>query len=391
MPASKTASRLGSYVARTTTGETVQAFVPPGLPPNPPLVMDRLYKPLDQATHALAQIDALAKLLPDVNLFLYMYVRKEALISSQIEGTQSSLSDLLLFESGENASVPVEDVEEVSNYIAALNYGLARMKKGFPLSARLIREVHGVLLRGGRGSNKSPGEFRRSQNWIGGSRPGNARFVPPPHEMIEPLFSDLEKFIHDDAEKLPALIKASLAHVQFETIHPFLDGNGRLGRLLITLMLCADGILAEPILHLSLHFKQHRQFYYDLLQDVRLKGDWERWCAFFLEGITETSQKISVDVKRILALMAKDRARIEAIGRSAASTQKVYNHLLKKPYLSLTKAAKELKLSVPTMTNAAMKLVDLGIVKELTGQARNRIFAYTKYLAILTEGTDPLD
>lgn len=210
-----------------------------------------------------------------------MYVRKEALVSSQIEGTQSSLSDLLLFENAENPSVPVDDVEEVSNYIAALNHGLERMRKGFPLSTRLIREMHKILLRGGRGANKAPGEFRRSQNWIGGTRPGKARYVPPPPEMVEDLMSDLEKFVHDEDQKLPALVKAALIHVQFETIHPFLDGNGRLGRLLITLLLCADGMLVQPILYLSLHFKEHRQLYYDLLQDVRLKGDWERWCDFF--------------------------------------------------------------------------------------------------------------
>jgi len=351
--------------------------------------MAGLYGLLDRATQALAHIDALAKLLPDVNLFLYMYVRKEALVSSQIEGTQSSLSDLLLFESGEGANVPVEDVEEVSNYIAALNHGLVRMKKGFPLSARLLREVHAILLRGGRGS-KMPGEFRRSKNWLGGTRPSNARFVPPPNEMLEVLMGDLEKFIHDNQE-LPILIKAALAQVQFETIHPFLDGNGRLGRLLITLMFRADGVLAEPILYISLHFKQHRQLYYELLQNVRTKGDWERWCCFFLEGVQETSQKISEDMKRILSLMAKDRAHIETIGRAGASTHRVYDYLLKKPYLLLSAAAKELKLSVPTITNAVMKLSELGIVKELTGQARNRIFAYTKYLAILVEDIEPLD
>ena len=386
------AARLGSYVTRSVTGgESYQAFIPPALPPVPALDMADLYGLLDQATKSLTHIGALAKLLPDVNLFLYMYVRKEALVSSQIEGTQSSLSDLLLFESGEKASVPVEDVEEVTNYIAALNYGLARMKKGFPLSARLLREVHGVLLRGGRGSNKSPGDYRRSQNWIGGTRPGNARFVPPPHEMLDNLMSDLERFIHDDEQKLPLIIKAALAHVQFETIHPFLDGNGRLGRLLITLMLCDGGLLEEPILYLSLHFKEHRQHYYDLLQDVRLKGDWERWCAFFLEGVVGTSQKIEADAKRILALIEKDRSRIATIGRASASARKVHDYLLKKPYLLLSKAAKELKLSVPTITATVMKLSDLGIVKELTGHARNRIFVYPKYLVILTEGTKPLD
>lgn len=383
-------SRLGSYVTRSATAESYKAFVPAALPPKPPLDMHRLYKPLDQAMKALGGIDALAKLLPDISLFLYMYVRKEALISSQIEGTQSSFSDLLLFENDESPGVPVDDVEEVSNYIAALNHGLARMKKGFPLSVRLIREMHKILLRGGHGSNKAPGELRRSQNWIGGIRPGKARFVPPPPEMVEDLMSALEMFIHDDKQKLPALMKVALIHVQFETIHPFLDGNGRLGRLLITLLLCADGVLAHPILYLSLHFKEHRQLYYDLLQDVRLKGDWERWCEFFLDGVTEVATQASMDAQKIIALLERDRVRIGTIGRAADSALKIHAYMLKKPYLSLTKVAKELDISVPTVTNAVMKMVDLGVLKELTGQARNRLFAYTDYLAILAVGTEPL-
>jgi Fic family protein len=338
----------------------------------------------------LGALDGLAKLLPDISLFLYMYVRKEALVSSQIEGTQSSLSDLLLYESDEAPAVAVDDVEEVSNYIAALNHGLARMKGGFPLSVRLICEMHKILLRGGRGSNKAPGEFRRSQNWIGGIRPGKARFVPPPPEMVNELMSDLEKFAHDEEMKMPALVKAALLHVQFETIHPFLDGNGRLGRLLITLLLCADGVLIEPILYLSLHFKEHRQLYYDLLQDVRLKGDWERWCEFFLDGVTETATQAAEDAKKIIELLDKDRVRIGQIGKAAPTALKVHSYLVKKPYLSLTKAAKELDISVPTITNTVAKLEEIGVLKELTGQARNRLFAYTNYLDILAAGTEPL-
>ncbi|MGE4312898.1 MAG: Fic family protein [Pseudobdellovibrionaceae bacterium] len=352
--------------------------------------MDRLYKSLDQAMKALGALDGLAKLLPDISLFLYMYVRKEALVSSQIEGTQSSLSDLLLYENDESPAVAVDDVEEVSNYIAALNHGLARMKDGFPLSVRLICEMHQILLRGGRGSNKAPGEFRRSQNWIGGIRPGKARFVPPPPEMVDDLMSDLEKFAHDEEMKMPALVKAALLHVQFETIHPFLDGNGRLGRLLITLLLCADGVLIEPILYLSLHFKEHRQLYYDLLQDVRLKGDWERWCEFFLDGVTETATQAADDAKKIIELLEKDRVRIGQIGKAAPTALKIHSYLVKKPYLSLTKAAKELDISVPTITNTVAKLEEIGVLKELTGQARNRLFAYTNYLDILAAGTEPL-
>ncbi len=383
-------NRLGSYVSRSSAGEMYKAFVPPALPPDPPLDMDRLYKPLDKAMKALGELDALAKLLPDIGLFLYMYVRKEALLSSQIEGTQSSLSDLLLFENQEKTNAPADDVEEVSNYIAALNHGLKRMRGGFPLSTRLIREMHAILLRGGRGSTKAPGEFRRSQNWIGGTRPGKARYVPAPPEMVGDLMSDLEKFIYTDKQSLPTLIKAALVHVQFETIHPFLDGNGRLGRLLITLLLCANETLVQPILYLSLYFKEHRQIYYDLLQDVRLKGDWEEWCEFFLDGVQETATKGSADAKKIIDLLERDRKRIGVIGKASKSALKVHEYLLKKPFLSITKASKTLKLSVPTTTNAVQKLVKIGLLKELTGGARNRLFAYTDYLAILTVGTGPL-
>lgn len=382
--------RLGSYVLCTTAGEKYKSYVPAPLPPEPPLDMSRLYKSLDQAMTALGGLDALSRLLPDVSLFLYMYVRKEALVSSQIEGTQSSLSDLLLFENEETPNVPADDVEEVSNYVAALNHGLERLKKGFPLSVRLIREMHRILLRGGRGSNKSPGEFRRSQNWIGGIRPGKARFVPPPPEMVAALMSDLEKFIHDESRKLPALIKASVIHVQFETIHPFLDGNGRLGRLLITLLLCAEGILVEPILYLSLHFKEHRQIYYDLLQDVRLKGDWEGWCEFFLDGVAETATRAANDAKKIIDLLEQDRLHISRIGKASGSALKIHDYLLKKPYLLITKAARELDISVPSITNAVQKLMDVGILKEMTGKSRNRIFAYQNYLTILAAGTEPL-
>lgn len=383
-------TRLGTYVSRSVAGETYKAYVPAALPPRPALDMARLYKSLDQAMKALGGIDALARLLPDISLFLYMYVRKEALVSSQIEGTQSSLSDLLLFENGENANVPIDDVEEVSNYIAALNHGLTRMKKGFPLSVRLIREMHKILLRGGRGSNKSPGAFRRSQNWIGGIRPGKARFVPPPPEMVADLMSDLEKFAHDEDQKLPALVKAALIHVQFESIHPFLDGNGRLGRLLITLLLCADSVLAQPILYLSLYFKEHRQLYYDLLQDVRLKGDWERWCEFFLDGVTDTATRAADDAKKIIDLLERDRLALSRIGKASKSALKIHDYLLKKPYLSITKAAAALNISVPSTTSTVQKLVEIGVLKEMTGKSRNRIFAYEAYLAILAAGTEPL-
>lgn len=383
-------TRMGSYISCSVAGEAYKAYIPASLPPVPQVDMAQLYKPLDQALTALGGLNALAKLLPDISLFLYMYVRKEALVSSQIEGTQSSLSDLLLFENNETPSVSIDDVEEVSNYIAALNHGMKRLQEGFPLSVRLIREIHAILLRGGRGSNKAPGEFRRSQNWIGGTRPSRARFVPPPADAVEDLMSDLEKFAHDENHKLPALIKAALIHVQFETIHPFLDGNGRLGRLLITLLLYAHGILIEPILYLSLYFKEHRQLYYDMLQDIRLKGDWESWCEFFLDGVTQTATQATNDANKLIHMLEEDRMNISKIGKAASTALKIHTHLLKKPYLSLTKAAKELKISVPTIINAVAKLEAIGILKEVTGQSRNRLFAYTKYLEIIASGTDPI-
>ena len=274
MPIKRTETRLGKHISTTVVGERVEAFVPPALPPVPPVNMDELHGLHDAANRAVGQLNGVASILPDAPLFLYMYVRKEALLSSQIEGTQSSLSDLLLYEDDEIPGVPIDDVQEVSNYVAAMNHGQERLKQGFPLSLRLIRELHEILLSGSRGSSKQPGEFRRSQNWIGGTRPGNAQFVPPPPEYVLDCMSDLERFIHAETPEIPILVKAGLVHVQFETIHPFLDGNGRVGRLLITLMLCAEGILKDPILYLSLFFKTHRRLYYDMLEDVREEGGW---------------------------------------------------------------------------------------------------------------------
>jgi Fic family protein len=381
---------MGAYVESSTAGEKVRAFVPPPLPPSPPIDLSLLYGKLDTANHALGRLDGLSAVLPDPSLFLYQYVRKEALLSSQIEGTQSSLSDLLLFEDAAVPGVPIDDVEEVVNYVAALEHGLARLRSGFPLSLRLINEIHAILLRGGRGADKTPGEFRRSQNWIGGTRPGNALFVPPPPEQVTPCMGALEKFLHDENVKLPVLIRAALAHVQFETIHPFLDGNGRLGRLLITFMLCADGVLHQPLLYLSLYFKIHRDRYYDLLQDVRQKGAWEEWLEFFLEGVAEVSSQAADAAKRILAVFNDDRRRIQALGRPAASALRVHEYLQRKPYLFIPAATKALGMSAPTVSASVDHLLSLGVVKEVTGRQRDRIFAYSKYLEVLAEGTEPL-
>jgi Fic family protein len=311
-------------------------------------------------------------------------------LSSQIEGTQSSLSELLLFENRAAPGVPVDDVEEVSNYVAAMQHGLRRMRNGFPLSLRLIREMHAILLRGGRESNKSPGEFRRSQNWIGGTRPGNALFVPPPPNRLMECLDPFEKFLHDESESLPLLVRLGLIHVQFESIHPFLDGNGRLGRLLITLLLCEKKALREPLLYLSLYFKTHREHYYELLQRVRTEGAWEDWLAFFLEGIERTAGEVSTAVRRSLALFAADRKKIGALGRASSSALRVQEYMQKRPIANIGAMSKTLSLSVPTVTAALEHLSRLGITKEITGGKRSRVFSYSKYLAMVSAGTEPI-
>jgi len=382
--------RLGTYVTTMLTGETVQAFIPPKLPPDPPVELASLYQHLDRANQALGRLDGLTTMLPYTRFFLYLYIRKEALLSSQIEGTQSSFSDLLLFENDAEPSVPIDDVKEVSNYVAAMQHGLRRIAGGFPLSLRLIREIHAILLHGGRGANRTPGEFRRSQNWVGGTRPGNAAFVPPPPEGLMECLDSFERFLHDEKHKLPVLVDAGLIHVQFETIHPFLDGNGRLGRLLITLLLCSRGALREPLLYLSLYFKTNRDQYYELLQRVRTHGAWEEWLAFFLEGTEITARSAADSAKQILTLFAKDRDRIQTIGRAASSAMRVHEYMQKKPLVSIGAVADGLQLSIPTVTVALDHLVRLGIAREVTGKRRARVFGYSRYLKILSEGTEPI-
>lgn len=381
--------RIGTQRSVTAGGETVRAYIPRPLPPTPPLDVASLLREIETANQALGRLDGITSILPAPPLFIYMYIRKEALLSSQIEGTQSSLSDLLLFEHDELPMVALDDVQEVSNYVAAMGHGLKRLQEGFPLSLRLIREIHEILLAKGRGASKSPGEFRRSQNWIGGSRPGNALFVPPPVDEVMPCFDALERYLHDRSVH-PVLIRAALAHVQFETIHPFLDGNGRLGRLLITLMLCAEGALKEPILYLSLFLKANRQQYYELLQAVREKGDWEAWVTFFLRGVTETATQAVDTARRVMALFDEDRRKIVDLGRPAASALRVHELFQRTPLLSVAAASKALALSVPTVQKSVDHLQKLGIVKESTGKQRRRVYGYRAYLQILDEGTEPL-
>lgn len=384
-------SLTGDYETTIVGGESVRAFVPHPLPPRPPLELpERTSHLLERANIALGRLDGVAAVLPERQLLRAAFVRREAVLSSQIEGLRSSLSDLLLFELDEAPGVPFDDMVEVSNYVAALEHGLARVRDGFPISSRLIREVHAELLSRGRGHNKSPGDFRRSQNWIGGSRPGDAHFVPPPPQRVEQAMSDLERFLHDEPARTPTLIKAALSHVQFETIHPFLDGNGRVGRLLIPMLLCIEGVLREPLLYLSLYFKQNRARYYDLLDRVRTEGDWEQWVEFFAVGVEETANGAVATAQRMNEMAQKDRAAVQGLGRVAGSTLQVHHALLARPINTIARLAAESNLSVPAVTSAIAALEELQLVREITGRKRGRVFAYKPYLAVLQQGTEPV-
>jgi len=380
----------GEFVTVSTTGETVKAFVPAPLPPEPPLELtDDLADLMQESAIALGRLDGVSAMVPDPQLFLYSYIRKEALLSSQIEGSQTTLSDLLQNEAGGSPGAPTDDVAEVSTYIKALESGLARLREGLPLSLRLICEIHAILLSSGRGHRMTPGEFRRSQNWIGGSRPGNARFVPPPPDRLMDCLGPWEKFLHDDPVRVNPLLKAALAHVQFETIHPFLDGNGRLGRLLITFILCTEKVLAQPLLYLSLFFKENRDRYYELLQRVRLEGCWEEWLTFFFTGIRETAESAVSTTRRLLALFEADRLRA-GTAKGAATVIRLHDYLRTHPNISAAGITKSLEITAPTAQAAINELVKTGILRELTGGNYNRRYVYAGYLDILSEGTEPL-
>lgn len=382
----------GHFEETTTAGEPVRAFVPDPLPPTPPLNLAGSNQGLlEAALLACGRLDGVSALLPEPDLFLYAYVRREAVLSSQIEGTQSSLSDLLLFELEHAPGAPFDDVVEVSNYVAALQHGIARLREGFPLSGRLLREAHEILLSRGRGAGKLPGEFRRTQNWVGGTRPGNAAFVPPPPARVADTVGQLEQFIHDE-RAMPALVKAALAHVQFETIHPFLDGNGRVGRLMIPLMLHDARILPQPLLYLSLYFKQHRDEYYRLLDVVRREGDWEAWVAFFLEGVATTAGGAVDTAHRLLALFERDENHVRdlGLGRATASALQMLAAMRQRPVATIRDLSARAQLSVPTATRGMRTLVDVGVADELTGRKRDRVFAYRQLLETLNEGASPL-
>ena len=381
----------GTYETAVGGGETVRAFVPRPLPPVPQVdARASLGRLFEEASAALGRLDAVTELLPDPAVFVYGHVRKEAVLSSHIEGIRSSLAELLLHEAGGSPAARRADVLDTSNAVAALSHGIGRLRGGFPISNRLMREMHAKLLASGRGTGMMPGEFRRSQNWIGGSRPGNATFVPPPPNHVQVCMADLERFIHSTDDGLPVLVKAGLVHVQFETIHPFLDGNGRLGRMLITLMLCDGGLLREPLLYLSLYFKRNRRAYYRLLNDIRYTGDWEAWLRFFLEGVRDVAEAAFATARSVSETITDDRSRIGRLGRRAGSALRVHQSLVEGPVGGIAHFARQTGLSEPTVAAVLRILEDLGIVEEVTGRQRGRIYAYERQLAVLREGTaDP--
>jgi Fic family protein len=377
-------SRGGNFVQQQGGADGFAAFVPAPLPPVPPVEFTpELQRIHETAVHAVGQLEGVSRTM-DPDRLLYMYVRKEAVLSSQIEGTQSTLSDLLQYENDAVPGTPLDDVREVSRYVAALYHGLRRIESGeLPLSLRLIREIHGVLMRDGRGSVQSPGEFRRSQNWIGGSRPGNAHFVPPPpHEMLAAL-DNFEKFLHDGYGGTPPIVKAGLAHAQFETIHPFLDGNGRVGRLLISLIFCAEGVLSQPFFYFSLYLKENRSAYYDALQRVRTHGDWEAWIYFYLVGVDTVARQAADTTLALRALFQLDQQRVANLGRAAGSAMRVYERLKERVVLSIPRAVEDTGLTWPTVNAALRRLQELGIVREVSGRSRDRVFVYQRQLDLL--------
>jgi Fic family protein len=374
----------GRYVKVTTAGEPFRAFIPKPLPPQPPVAWSAsLRRRFDDALFALGRLDAVTALLPNAALLLYSFVRKEAVLSSQIEGTQSSLADLMLFEIDEQPGVPIDDAREVSRYVAALDHGVKRLRGGLPLCTRLLCEMHAVLLDQPRGRGKAPGALRRSPVWIGGTQPGNAAFVPPPADAVPDCLRQFERFLNDEPEPTPPLLKAALAHVQFETIHPFLDGNGRIGRLMIVLQLVADGLLHEPLLYPSLFFKAHRSLYYELLNEVRLRGDWERWLDFFAEGVQVTATQAVATAHALLLLASTDRDRIAGLGRAAPSALAVHQALQRQPLATSGWLVRTTGLTAATVNKSLVLLTEVDVVAELTQRARRRIFSYRRYVELL--------
>ena len=388
----------GRYERTTVGGEEVTAFVPLALPPaSPPVeVSPALERRLRAAEQALVRLELAGEMVPSLDWFIYAFVRKEAVVSSQIEGTQATLVDLLMFEAQGDATdkadavaPPTADIEEICNYLDALSYARAELAdaRGLPLSMRLLNETHQRLMRGVRGAEKQPGEVRRSQNWLGGSRPGNAIYVPPPPQMLDEVLGAFEKYLHAE-DTLPPLVRAGLLHVQFETIHPYLDGNGRIGRLLVTLLLDHWKLLTKPLLYLSLFFKRHREDYYRRLNAVRVDGDWEGWLDFFLDGVATIADEAVASARELFALVAEDRARVLANEGMTIGVLRLFELLPRHPVVTVASAMKMLDTTKPTAGRAVELLVGAGVLVEMTGKRRDRAYAYRAYLARLKVGTE---
>jgi len=376
----------GTYAISTTLGESVRAFVPYALPPAAPALSASVFVDRNrQAELALARLSGVSGLVPSVDWLLYSTIRKEALLTSQIEGTQATLTDLFDEEAGFKVS-NTDDVEEVTNYLRAFRWVLAQLRdpKGLPISVRLLCDAHRRLLDGARGAGKQPGELRRSQNWIGGTRPGNALFVPPPPERVAELLADMERFIHDTATDLPPMVKVALIHAQFETIHPFLDGNGRIGRLLITALFEYWGVLSEPLLYVSAYLKQHQAEYYRRLSAIRTDGDWESWVTFFLEGVASAAGDAEKNIIEVASLLASDRKRLLQSLKAGPTSYRLFEMLPVMPRFTIEHVRQQLGTSFPTATAAVKVLVDLGIAVEMTGQKKNRSYSYQAYVELLS-------
>jgi Fic family protein len=376
----------GTYETSSILGEPVSTFVPYALPPRKPrLSLEAFVEPNRTAELALARLSGVAGLVPSEDWLLYSAIRKEALLTSQIEGTQATLADLLDDEAGFTVT-NTHDVEEVSNYLRAFKLVQENLRNlaGLPLSVRLMCDAHRLLLNGVRGTGKQPGELRRSQNWIGGSRPGNAIFVPPPAQKVPELLAELERFIHESPPDLPPLVKIALIHVQFETIHPFLDGNGRIGRLLIGALLEHWGLLPEPLMYLSGYLKQHQMEYYRRLANVRIEGDWEGWVSFFLEGVAQAAGEAELSVIEIATLVVRDRCRLLAATKATTASYRLFELLPMMPRFTIERVRQKLDTSFPTATAAVKQLEELGIIAERTGQKKNRSYGYQAYIALLT-------
>ena len=377
-------NRAGTLVQQQSGREGFSAFIPTPLPPKPPVLLEgELARLHEAAAYALGKLEGASGRL-DPERLLYMYVRKEAVLTSQIEGTRSTLSDLLEYESTGAPGTPLDDVREASRYVDALFYTIEEIQSGaLPLSLRLLRNAHVRLMSGGRGSTPAPGEFRRTQNWVGGTRPGNATYVPPPPHEVMPALDNLERYLHDEFGPTPVLLKAGIAHAQFETIHPFLDGNGRIGRLLINLMLVADGALTHPYFYISLYFKKNRSDYYDALQRVRTDGDWEGWLSFFLIGVEAVATEATRAAEALADLFRSDWAKVEALGRATPSALKVYELMRRRIVISAARAVEESDLTWPTVLAALKRLEGLDIAREVSGKKRNRLYRYSRQLDIL--------